>query len=141
MMVIVWVFTPYSKDLSKFFRRRCCLHLQDGNLVQADAEVTVWKECGCCKGRLRVFRAMEWEGGIGLVVSQWELGIPRITKIVMCVVCCCSFNHTSQHLSDGKPSPIPDCWWDQAQSGEGNSSYPLRLSGVSKESAYCMACL
>ena len=41
MMVIVWVFTPYSKGLFKCFRIMYCLHLQDDSLIQADAEVTV----------------------------------------------------------------------------------------------------
>jgi len=41
-----------------------------------------------------------------------------------------SLNHTSQHLTTGKPSHIRDCLWDSAQSGEGNLSYPLRPGSV-----------
>jgi len=121
MMVIV--FSCHIVKVYPSASEECvyCLHLQDDSLIQADAEVTVWKECVCCMGRLWLFRAMEWGGGIGLVVSQWELvGNCKNYKNrnVCCCCCCChhchhhSLNHTSQHLSDGQPSPIPDCQWD-----------------------------
>jgi hypothetical protein len=32
--------------------------------------------------------------------------------IIIVVVVVIDLNHTSQHLSAGKPPPIPDCLWD-----------------------------
>jgi hypothetical protein len=32
--------------------------------------------------------------------------------IIIVVVVVTDLNHTSQHLSAGKPSPIPNCLWD-----------------------------
>ena len=44
-----------------------------------------------------------------------------ITIIIIIIII---IYRTFQHLHAGKPSPIPDCRWHQAQSGEGNLPYP-----------------
>jgi len=47
-------------------------------------------------------------------------------------------NHTSQHLSAGKLSPVLDCRWDNAQSGEVTSFCPPRSTGMFWKFSYYM---